>query len=78
MVMERLTITNYYSLTICYMSNDNKRFKVTIYNAFFDMELTGEFSAPTEEEAIFEAKDNYSSELGTEPDEIKIVKVVLQ
>ena len=60
------------------MNNNDKKFNVTIYEEFFNKELTGIFFAPTEAEAIVAAKDHYSSELGTEPDEIKIVKITLQ
>jgi hypothetical protein len=40
------------------------------------MEFTGEFDGRTEQEAVKEAKDWYASELGTNPNRIKIVRVV--
>lgn len=43
--------------------------KITIYDPFFKIEMSGEF---TSEE---EAREFYAEELGTLPEEIEIVKI---
>lgn len=50
-------------------------YKVTIYDHFFEMELTGEFEAAHSWEAEETAREVYANELGTSPEEIDVVDV---
>ena len=52
-----------------------KVFKVTIYDYFFEMELSGEFEAETMVEAEEMARELYAEDLGTTPAEIDVVDV---
>jgi len=60
------------------MTTNDKKYKVTVTDNFFGKELTGEFIASTEQEAIAEAKDYYAMSLDTEPNEITIIKVAVE
>lgn len=51
------------------------KFKINVSDGFFPQTFEGEFEAKTKEKAIKDAKEEYASELGTTPDQIKIISV---
>lgn len=63
------------TIIFCYtpMRQQYNKYKVRIYEDFFEKELTGQFIARTEQEAIAEAKEFYAMSLDTEPEEIVII-----
>lgn len=53
-----------------------KIYAITIYDTFFNQNLTGEFEAESLEAAKTEALEFYACELGTEPNELEIVSAM--
>lgn len=53
------------------------KYEVTVKDDFFDKELTGEFFAPNEGDAMDQAADYYAMELDTNPDMIEIINCKL-
>ena len=52
-----------------------KLFKVTVFDYFFDVELSGEFEAETSWDAEEQARELYAFDLGTTMEEIDVVAV---
>jgi len=59
------------------MTTEYKTYSVRIYNNFYGKELTGQFIAQTEQEAITAAKDHYAMSLDTETEEIIVVNTTV-
>lgn len=53
------------------------KYSVTVKDDFFDVELTGDFFAPDENDAMAQAADHYADSLGTDIDAIEIVNCKL-
>lgn len=54
-----------------------KKYLITVFDDFFNLNLSGDFFADNEEAAKQEAREFYAQELDTTENDVKIVSCVL-